>query len=1442
MACGTGKTFTSLKIAEAVIAANGAGMGGHVLFLVPSLSLLSQTLREWTAESTMPLHCYAVCSDTKIGKHDDNEPTTPDDLAIPATTDGKELAKNFAAVKSNDKMTVVFSTYQSIDAIHQAQKKGVPEFDLIICDEAHRTTGARLEGMDESHFVRVHDAKFIKGKKRLYMTATPRLYSTDAKTKAKEREVPLWSMDDETHYGKTLHYLGFSRAVSQGLLSDYKVVILGVDERVAPYIEAVTDKKKKELPLVDPAKIIGCWNALAGQYLKNTDDDGKKPILHRAVAFTTSIKQSKTFRVQFNDIVTGYLAKTASREKTRHAQLSCHVEHVDGTMNVLERNNLLQWLKEEPQKNECRILSNARCLSEGVDVPALDAVIFLTPRKSKVDVVQSVGRVMRKAEGKEYGYIILPVVIKAGTKPEDALNDSEAYEMVWGVLQALRAHDDRFQNQINVCELDGKEPEKIEVSYIGMPTGDGANREMDLSPVIQQTFSFTFDDIKLWKKALYATLVKKCGEKRYWEDWAKDVAALAQKHIETLTRLADDETHRCDFMAFLDHLRSNLNDSITEKDAIEMLAQHIITKPVFDALFDSDVFTKNNPVAQALDRVVHLLEDAEEVSSREFLVSRNKELETFYASVRQRVAGVTTAEGKQKIIIELYDKFFKTAFPRMAERLGIVYTPVEVVDFILHSVDAVLRKSFSGGFNVKGNDILDPFTGTGTFIVRLLQSGLIEPKNLRWEYENEIHANEIVLLAYYIAAANIENTFHEVSRAGNCVPGHPATQSPARYTPFPGIVHTDTFTMTQEKKLLDDANSRRAKKQKEKPIRIIIGNPPYSIGQKSANDNNQNTEYKELDKRIEDTYARFTNAGLSKSLYNPYIRAFRWASDRIGDQGVIGFVTNSFIDNNSTDGFRKCLVDEFTDIYVFNLRGDQRTSGEQSRKEGGKIFGSGSRVPIVITLLVKTHQKVNNAPPATIHYHDIGDCLSRDEKLDIIKDFGNIESIPWQTIVPNDKHDWINQRGDDFDAFIPIKTEKNGGATSVFSTNVVGAATGRDAWVLNFSKTKLAKNMKCMIAFYNEQTSAFQERKTWDKEIKIEDFIDTDSTKISWTRALRNDCKNGVIHLHQNNAYSKTLYRPFTKHWFYYDKPFIESPSLWPQIFPNGNHRNLVLCVMNVGSQKDFSTIITDGIAEYQLVFANQCFPLYTYEKLEKPGKKSLLDEQSLLGEERDDAENTTRVGDYRRRENISDAMLEKFRFHYSKRETKNSKLITKEDIFYYVYGMLHSKSYRERFAADLKKQLPRIPFVEDFWAFSQAGRKLGDLHVNYETGRMYPLKEVSSGEFLVSSYKVTKMKLSRNTKLETQNSSLIYNGHLTLTGIPPETFRYIVNGKSALEWIVERYAVTTHKKDSGIVNDPNDWCKEHGDERYIVDLIKRVVHLSVESVKIVDGLPELAW
>lgn len=975
MACGTGKTLAALRLAEKV------APNGHILFLVPSLSLLSQSLREWTAEAVRRIHSLAVCSDVSIGKRkakddEDKVDITTHDLAFPATTSAKQIVRQYRAVhamaetaKAASQMTVVFSTYQSIEAVADAQKAGLPPFDLIICDEAHRTTGVTLSGEDESHFVKVHDAAFIKAKKRLYMTATPRIYGDEAKTKARDADAELCSMDDVEQFGEEFHRLGFGEAVNKDLLSDYKVLVLAVDQGyVSREFQHQLADKDKELRLEDAVKIVGCWNGLEKRFARDgvtakqavqpdadatkTPADAASPEanldpgpMRRAVAFSRSIKDSKSFVAQFRDII------TAHRQKHTDAEfLHCELDHVDGTFDALRRNALIDWLKAPAGDNTCRILSNARCLSEGVDVPALDAVLFLNPRNSVVDVVQSVGRVMRRAEGKKYGYIILPIGIPADVPPEQALRDNEKYKVVWQVLQALRAHDDRFNATINQIELNKKRPDVIDVIGIGSKDpGDKRDGESDgdsAPKVLETQTTFHFPQLEAWKDAIYAKIVLKCGSRRYWEDWAKDVAAIAERHTERLKALLDagEPRHREAFAAFLAGLRQNINPSISGDDAIEMLSQHLITRPVFDALFEGYAFTQHNPVSLAMQQMLETLHD-------QSLEKETEKLAKFYASVRERASGIDNAEGRQRVVIELYDKFFRTAFPKMAERLGIVYTPVEVVDFIIRSVQDVLQHEFQSSLGAKDVHVIDPFTGTGTFIVRLLQSGFIGQGDLLRKYQHELHANEIVLLAYYIAALNIEETFHGFLREGVKYSG--PESSAAAYHPFEGIVLTDTFQLSETKGDMDEKmfpeNNRRVKRQKAAPIRVVVGNPPYSVGQESESDNNKNLKYETLDSRIASTYAAASNAKLAKSFYDSYIRAIRWASDRIHGKGVVGFVTNSsFIDSNNLDGLRASLTDEFTGIYVFNLRGNAHTSGEQRRMEKGNVFGEGSRAGIAV--------------------------------------------------------------------------------------------------------------------------------------------------------------------------------------------------------------------------------------------------------------------------------------------------------------------------------------------------------------------------------------------------------------------------------------------------------------------------------------------------------------
>jgi predicted helicase len=957
MACGTGKTFTALRIAE-----NETNNKGLILFLVPSIALLGQTLNEWNADAIKPINAICICSDSEVSrqkkKQDDIDSFTVIDLAFPASTNVDNIFRQFDLLEKygNDGMTVVFSTYQSIDVVAKAQRrlqetdtnKGI--FDLIICDEAHRTTGITLSGEDESAFVKVHDNKVIQAKKRLYMTATPRLYSDDAKSKAIQHEAILCSMDDISTYGEEIYRIGFGEAVEKKLLTDYKVLILTLsDKDISPSIQKMIASGATEINTDDASKLIGCINALSKQILgdegiiKETDPNPMK----KAVAFCQSIAISKKITDNFNDMTEAYIDDLPTEKQEKMIAVnSCHI---DGTMNALERNELMGWLKEDSK--ECRILTNVRCLSEGVDVPSLDAVMFLSAKNSQVDVVQSVGRVMRRAEGKEYGYIIIPVLVPSDVEAEKALDNNERYKVVWSVLNALRAHDDRFNATINKIELNKSKPKNILVGrpdYTfdenGNPYAVGSEKNEE-QKIITEQMRLQFEELQ---GVVFAKMVNKVGDRLYWEQWAKSVADIAERQIIRITELVENNPeHKEAFDKFLTELRQNINPSITQKQSIEMLAQHIITKPVFEALFEDYSFVKNNPISVSMQSILDVLE-------ANTMQKDTETLDKFYESVRKRAEGIDNAEGKQRIIIELYDKFFKTAFPRMVEQLGIVYTPVEVVDFIIHSVNDVLKQEFGRSISDENVHILDPFTGTGTFITRLIQSGLIKKEDLIRKYTKELHANEIVLLAYYIAAVNIENAFHDAF-------AEIEQNKDLNYQPFEGICLTDTFQLGEtdaSEALISEMfpqNSERVQQQKNAPIKVIIGNPPYSIGQKSANDNAQNQKYEKLDKRIADTYAKETSATNKNSLYDSYIKAFRWSSDRLGkDGGIICFVSNgAWLDGNSTDGFRKCLEKEFSSIYVFNLRGNQRTSGELSRKEGGKIFGSGSRTPIAINLLVK---------------------------------------------------------------------------------------------------------------------------------------------------------------------------------------------------------------------------------------------------------------------------------------------------------------------------------------------------------------------------------------------------------------------------------------------------------------------------------------------------------
>lgn len=1376
MAPGTGKTFTSLKIAEALMN-NQNKNNFNVLYLVPSIQLLSQTLFGWNDDVSDDIHMtsFSVVSDRKANKrkNEDDDDLGAKDIGFAPTTNAEELVNSYKAIQDLDlprNMTVTFSTYQSIDVIHKAQEAGYPEFDLIIADEAHRTTGATKLGED-TEFTEVHSNKNVKGKLRLYQTATPKIYDANAKKKAVENSIVVSSMDDPEKYGEEFFRFGFGTAVSQGYLTDYKVMVLAVSES---YINKDMQKMMaadNELKVDDIGKIIGVWNAMVKRNGVTGEIDGAP--MKRAIAFTDTIKHSKILANEFEQVVNDYL------DENSEDSFSVDVHHVDGSLNAMQKATQIDWLgSDEIEDNHARVLSNVRFLTEGIDVPNLDGIIFFSPKKSQVDIVQAVGRIMRRAEGKDYGYIILPIVVADGADPSSALNSDKQYKQVWQVLNALRSTDERFEAEVNKLDLNKKKSGRI--NFIGVNTNpDGEvtekhGRDIEANQKPQQL------ELPLhWQEmqtAFYGKVVQKVGDRRYLEDWSKDVADIAKMYIRRINDLIkSNQGAKLAFDKFIKSLRHNINDSIDQQQAVEMLAQHLITEPIFDALFGEYSFVKNNAVSKSMNDVI--------TAFKVFGFAKEQEqLKPFYESIKLRASGIDNAEGKQKLIITLYDKFFRTGFKETTDQLGIVFTPVEVVDFIVHSVDYALHKYFGKGLADEGVHILDPFTGTGTFITRTLQylkqqmdEGKITYDDILRKYMHELHANEIVLLSYYIAAINIEAVFDEIN-------------GPDRgYVPFDGIVLTDTFESTERQdSFMDDLfgeNNERLKKQQEVPITAIISNPPYSAGQKNANDNNQNEHYPKLEEHLRKTYVVDSVSQSSNRTYDSYIKAFRWASDRIGDRGIIGFVTNgSFIDSGSSDGLRKSLHNEFNHLYIFNLRGNQRTQGEQSRKEGGKIFGSGSRAPIAISILVK-----DGTGKHEIFYHDIGDYLSRKQKLEIINKLESIEGIPkWQMIKPDQNNDWINQRDPNYKKYVRLSGE----ILSPFKESYLGVGTYRDTWNINFSKKIVDSNIKKIIFNYNRWLS---------KNIELKD-VSRDPKNIKWTANLEKYFihKEKIIFSDQNITLE--LYRPFIKKWMYYDRKLVERPrqydSKWGQ-------NNFAIITNGKSSTKDFSVFITRNIPDLNTMDAgSQTF--MRYDNSEK-------NETELFAKSND---------------NMNQEFADKLG-------------LSLDDTFAYVYGLLNSKEYQEKYANDLKKDLARIPIVKNKEKYVEIGKKLMDLHLNYEEIPVYDDVEITTtGK---PDYKVKKMKFAKKNDPETgkkvnDRSTIIYNDTLTISNIPEKAYQYIVNGRSAIEWIMDQYQVKTDKK-SGITDDPNDFSD---DPKYIFNLLLRIINVSVQTVDLINELPKL--
>ena len=1121
MACGTGKTITALHIAEKQV-----GTGGLALYLVPSISLVKQTMQEWAWNANVRHRYIAVCSDGTVRDREDISVT---DLAGPVTTDPAILQKQYR-IAPDDAMLVIFSTYQSAEVVQRALAGR--KVDLIIFDEAHRTTGGKGKS-----FALAHDDANISAEKRLYMTATPRIYKRAGVTEG-------YSMDNVDVFGPVFHHLRFSKAIREGILSDYKVVGLKVLAEDLDKARADADENA-EFTLEEECKMASIYGAIQQQ-----EEDREPNLLRRVLVFHNKISQSKRFEMAFPKIV---------KRVNEGNGPAMEVRHVDGKSRARDRSGTISWLKGGSVTGaatdradsmatgpDVRVVSNVRCFSEGVDVPALDGVVFFEPRQSVVDVIQAVGRVMRRAPGKSEGYVIVPVVVSRNEAIQKVIDRDKSNKLILQIAEALRAHDDRIDRFFNQAAL------HVNMGKSAKPTPNPPTPP----PQIREVFD-----------VLPATLL---DTGFYWDEYGRKLGEKAAM-VALQAKNRSETTYRAAISALHNNLRDVVGDTVTRSDAVSAVAQHLVLRPVFQTLFGRS----ENPVWRAFDHVVDRLDFHAEL----------EELEDWHKIMKYHVENISSPQAKQTVISKIYGNFFNGFDKRQAKT--IVYTPVEIVDFIIHSVQHVLRTQFGTGFD-GAVQVLDPFAGTGIFLARLMESGHLG----RRLDEADLSFGENKLLAYYTACANLETAQEELS--GN-------------RTPFDGGSYVDTFTIppdwrslkmdgrAHEQAEITDPLFQRMRdvrdRQRDAHVHVIMGNPPYSGGQKTANDDNQNTAHPELEAKITKTYVdRIPDAIYQKrAVKNEYVKALRWASERIGESGIIGFIMPSaWITGNAEAGIRACLYEEFTDVYCFDLLGQKGISGH-----GRNVFEyrgtseGGTTVATSIVILVKNPAKEKHE----IHYASLSkNEYEGEQKRGKVKELKDISRVEWRTITPDSYHDWLNQRGKmspEWNGMMTMgsKDGKRGKSDSVlFKHYLPGLGTGRDAWVYNSSAIELTKNMKRHIDYCNSQ-----DPNNFNKNPKYAAWNPYLANEL---RKLNAECKQPKLNI---SNIRMSLYRPFFKQRLYYDKTFVQVHHV-ANHFPN-NVKNMAILVPDK-TKGDFSSIITDTAPERQVITNEQCFPFKTRKQM----------------------------------------------------------------------------------------------------------------------------------------------------------------------------------------------------------------------------------------------------
>ncbi len=1222
--CGTGKTLIHLWAAEQL-----AGRGGRVLYVMPSLSLMAQTMKEWANNRTIDHSYIAVCSDPSVGKRNDTGGSL-DELPAPATTNPVRVAELLADAPS-DRMSVVFSSYQSLGVVSEAQQKAMTlPFDFVVCDEAHRTTGiedyekATSDGGEISGFRLIHDEYSIDRKRVLFSTATPRLYTSSVKgdvsaANAKEGEgrYGIYSMDDEDTYGKEFYRLNFSEAIRDGYLADYQVIAVGVKED-DPYIQGALERIRQDadgavrennrsykrdtyfgmLPEV-AVSLLGCYDALANPMTQgvgsNTDrivGTLEKSGFHarKAIAFTNSVETSEGVREVMSSAISGIRNLPDVSADQRDKLLQLEVAHVDGTMNSLRRARALDWLRgTDKEDNEARLLSNARCLTEGVDVPDLDAVLFLAARRSHVDIVQAVGRVMRQpanAKHPKTGYIILPVLIPEGKTMDQMISDNQSgWGRIWSVVQALKSHDDRLDAWVDAADLTTRTSTTTRSPLVVIdPTADFDNLAGE-SHAIQGQLDLLAAD------AIASQIVLTCGSKQWWPSWgaeAKEILAQVESLLER--RIAASPASAEAFDDYLAEMRGTLGEQLPAQELLELLAQHIITYPIFETLADEDA---NNPIGEAFEEGVKKIFDNPDWRTEGKIPELLAPLSVFYAGVRERGTLANTSEAKTRLVLEIYDSFFAEALPDTQAKLGIAYTPTWIVDFILRSADAVSRQEFGHGITSKNVLFLDPFTGTGTFPARLLSENvkngepLIRTQDLEHKYHHEVHAAEIQPLAYHIASLQIAEAYKTRGKSDNAVT-------------FQHISLADTFKLTlqsgqqaffQDEGLLE--NDDRKQKAAQKNITIIATNPPWSSGQDSANEDVKTEGDKDIEKRVKESYVARQKQIASGSpggnaAGNLYIQSLRWMTDRLSvgneaqiaddddegvfvpqlGKGIVAFVhPNSLSNGTSLAGARACLRDEFSKIYVVNLRSDQYKNGAERLKEGDVVFQAnsagkgGSRSGLQITICVSNPSSAQGVkPPAELLFAEVPEYASLDEKREWLEQLGDVvvaETAGKFALVPlNDKHDWINITDGSFDRMLEVCSTDKKRSKAAASSHASGVKTNCDTFVYAFNQSRLVEKVRDLIDHYEGVRQSLH--RTGTIKINKDDEDLTEATRhtpetmevIKWTETLKDNVRRNVPITFDETRIREVLYRPFQKLFLYEDDRILSRVKTVSRLFP----------------------------------------------------------------------------------------------------------------------------------------------------------------------------------------------------------------------------------------------------------------------------------------------------